>query len=391
MIASLPALLAPHDPALFHDAVRERRRVHIRTGNADLFRALLPWSVFNTVLGSERLLDDRTRMVRRGRDLPREMWSYVGPDLKRVVLPDQLQRFCQEGLSIALNQVHQAVPALAALIAMLEQALPARIQTNLYASFGRESAFRAHYDPHDVLVLHLQGRKRWFCHGQRPDACAQSTVIPDEHLAPAQWEAVLEPGDVLYIPRGEVHRASVEGEASLHLTNALLWPRGSDLLKWLAGNGLAGIDVDPDIPVYGTAAEMDQYEQDLRALFRRLADTVDLRSFMTSYRQDRRVRQPFNLGLSSELEPDCWVQPLPSKDVSLPADGGASIPFNGGTVALDPQERAVLAALLMHGARQITDLPTLTGLDMETARAAISSLARRSLVLLHEGTADAVG
>lgn len=385
MIASLPVLLAPHDPALLHAAVRERRRVHIRTGNASLFRALLPWSVFNTLLGSDRLLDDRTRMVRRGRDLPREMWSYVGPDLKRVVLPDQLQRFCQEGLSIALNQVHQAVPTLTALISMLEQALPARIQTNLYASFGRESAFRAHYDPHDVLVLHLHGRKRWFCHGHRPDACAQSTVIPDEHLAPVQWEAVLEPGDILYIPRGEVHRASVEGEASLHLTNSLLWPRGSDLLKWLAGNGMAGVDVDPDIPVYGSAEDMDRYEQDLRALFQRLADTVDLRSFLSSFRQDRRVRQPFNLGLSSELKADCWVQPLPSPDVPLPAEGGVSIAFNGGKVAVDPQERAVLAALLTHGARQIADLPALTGLDMETARTIVSSLARRSLVLLTEG------
>lgn len=385
MIASLPALLAPHDPALFHTAVRERRRVHLRTANADLFGALLPWSVFNTLLGSERLLDDRTRLIRRGRDLPREMWSYVGSDMRRVILPDQLQRFCQEGLSIALNQVHQAVPALSALITMLEQALPARIQTNLYASFGRESAFRAHHDPHDVLVLHLHGRKRWFCHGHRPDACAQSTAIPDEHLAPVQWEVVLEPGDILYIPRGEVHRASLEGEASLHLTNSLLWPRGSDLLKWLAGNGMAGVDVDPDIPVYGTAAEMDQYEQDLRALFRRLADTVDLRSFLTSFTQERRVKQPFNLGLSAELRPDCWVQPLPSQDVPLPGEGGASIPFNGGTVTLDPQERAMMAALLTGGARQIADLPALTGLDMDSVRTAISSLARRSLVLLIEG------
>ncbi len=384
MIASLPALLAPHDPALFHDAVRERRRVHIRTGNADLFRTLLPWSVFNGLLGSDRLLDDRTRLIRRGRDLPREMWSYVGPDLKRVVLPDQLQRFCQEGLSIALNQVHQAVPTLTALITMLEQALPARIQTNLYASFGRESAFRAHYDPHDVLVLHLHGRKRWFCYGHRPDACAQSTVIPDQHLAPVQWEVVLEPGDILYIPRGEVHRASVEGEASLHLTNSLLWPRGSDLLKWLAGNGMAGVDVDPDIPVYGSAADMDRYERDLRALFQRLADTVDVRSFLTSFTQERRIKPPFNLGLSSELALDCWVQPLPSPDGSLPAEDSANIAFNGGKVAVDPQERAVLAALT-HGGRQIGDLPALTGLDMETVRAAVSSLARRSLVLLTEG------
>lgn len=388
MIPSLQALLAPHDPALFHAAVRERRRAHFRTGNADLFSSLLPWSVFNGLLGSERLLDDRTRMVRRGRDLPREMWSCVGPDLKRVVLPDQLQRFCREGLSIVLSQVHQAVPALAALTAVLEHVLPARVQTNLYASFGRESAFRAHHDPHDVLILHLHGRKRWFCHGPRPDACARSAAIPDGQLAPVLWEAALEPGDVLYIPRGEVHRASVEGEASLHLTNSLLWPRRSDLLKWLAGNGMPGDDDDPDIPVYGAAEDVDRCERDLRALLHRLADTVELRSFLTDFGRDRRVRPPFNLGLSSAPAPDCWVLPLPSRDVDLSADDGAGgIPFNGGRVALDPQERAVLAALLTEGegARQVACLPALTGLDVETVRAAVSSLAHRSLVLLSEG------
>ena len=385
MIPSLEALLSPHDPALLRAAVRDRRRVHIRTGNSQLFQSLLPWSVFNGLLGSDRLLDDRTRMVRRGRDLPREMWSYVGPDLKRVVLPDQLQRFCHEGLSIALSQVQQSVPAVAALIAMLEQALPARIQTNLYASFGRASAFRAHHDPHDVLVLHLHGRKRWVCYGHRADADAGTPMIAEEHLPPVQWEEVLEPGDVLYIPRGDVHRASVEGEASLHLTNSLLWPRGSDLLKWLAGNGMDGVDFDADIPIYGSAGDMAQYERDLRTLFQRLADTIDLGAFLTTFTQQRRMRLPFNLGLSTELEPDCWVHPLPSPDLPLPAEGEASIPFNGGKVALDPQERAVLAALLTHGARRIDDLPLLSGLAAPEVRDTVARLARRSLVLLVEG------
>jgi hypothetical protein len=384
MIPSLEALLAPHEPELLLSAVRERRRVVIKTGNSHLFQSLLPWSVFNGLLGSDRLLDDRTRMVRRGRDLPREMWSYIGTDLKRAVLTDQVQRFCQEGLSISLVQVQHSVPALSALIAMLEQAMPARIQTNLYASFGRDSAFRAHHDPHDVLVLHLHGRKRWACYGHQPQANATNPVIAEEHLPPVQWEEVLEPGDILYIPRGDVHRASVEGEASLHLTNSLLWPRGSDLLKWLAGNGMDGVDFDADIPVYGAATDLAHYERDLRALFRTLADTLELGAFLDTFTQQRRMRLPFNLGLSTDLQPDCWVQPLPSPKVPLPAEGTATIPFNGGKVTLDPQERAVLAALLEHGASRIVDLPHLSNLGLNEVRDTVARLARRSLVLLAE-------
>lgn len=385
MIPSLEALLAPHGGAVLNAAVRERRRLHVRTGHRDAFRALVPWSHFNALLESDRLFDDRTRVVRRGRDLPREMWSQIGPDFKRVLFAEQLQRFCQEGLSLSLGQIHHDVPAIAGLVTMLEHALPARVQTNLYASFGRESAFRAHYDPHDVLVLHLHGRKRWSCFGPRPDACADTTLVSDEHLGPLVWEAVLEPGDILYLPRGEVHRASVEGDAAMHLTNSLVWPRESDLFKWIAADGSTATNADADVPVYGSAEDLAHYEADLRARLHRLADTLDLRAFIDSAAQRRRVRLPFNLGLSTELAPDCWVQPLLPADVPLPAEGAARVGFNGGAVSLDAEERAVMAALLGAGARQIAELPDLCGLDMTTARDCIARLASRSLVRLSEG------
>ncbi len=387
MMPSLEVLLAPNSPAVLNAAVRERRRLHMRTGNRDAFRALVPWSQFNALLEGDRLFDDRTRVVRRGRDLPREMWSHIGPDFKRVLFTDQLQRFCQEGLSLSLGQIHHDVPAIARLVTMLEHALPARVQTNLYASFGRESAFRAHYDPHDVLVLHLHGRKRWSCFGPRPDACADTTLVSDEHLGPVVWEAVLEPGDILYLPRGEVHRASVEGDAAMHLTNSLMWPRESDLFKWIAADGSTAINADADVPVYGSADDLARYEADLRARLHQLADTIDLRAFIDSAAQRRRVRWPINLGLSSELAADSWVQPLLPADVRLPAEGAAQVGFNGVTVSMDAAERAVMAALLQAGARQISELPDLCGLDMAKVRDCVARLANRSLVRLSESGA----
>ena len=131
MISTLNALFAPHDPAVFQAAIQGRSRLHLRTQNSEAFKAVLPWSQFNALLETDRLFDDRTRVVLRGRDLPREMWSQVGQDFQRVIFPDQLQRFCQQGLSISLGQVHQGNPAIAAIVAMLEHALPARVQTNL--------------------------------------------------------------------------------------------------------------------------------------------------------------------------------------------------------------------------------------------------------------------
>jgi len=385
VISSLTDLLAPADTADLEAAIRDRRPLHLRTGNTDLFRSLLPWSTFNTLLASDLRGAGRARMVRRGRDLPREMWSYVGRDQKRVVLPDQLQRLCHEGLSIALEQVHESVPAVGALVAMLERTFPARVQTNLYASFGRDSAFRAHHDGHDVLVLHLHGRKRWFRFGRRADDDAGTPVIPDDRLGPPLWEEVLEPGDVLYLPRGEVHRAAVEGEASLHLTNGLMWPRGVDLFTWLAREVPATGAFDRDVPVYGTAADLTACESALRGALHRLVDTFDFQRFLAAFGPERPLRLPLNLGLSAAPEADCLVRALTFPGTPLPAEGGARFPFDGVEVSVDPDERTVLAALQAAGACRLAELPGRTGLDPDHVRDTVSRLARRSLVVLTEG------
>ncbi|MBK8915011.1 MAG: hypothetical protein IPM64_10505 [Phycisphaerales bacterium] len=47
-------------------------------------------------------------------------------------------------------------------------------------------------------------------------------------------ECVLARGDVLYCPRGHWHEALASKESSLHLTLALFWRTGVDLLSWIA-------------------------------------------------------------------------------------------------------------------------------------------------------------
>lgn len=385
MISSLQALVAPLDLTCLTAALYERRVVHLRTGNQTAFQRLLPWSAFNSLLSAERLVSGRLRVLRRGRDLPQEMWTLISRDLARVPLPDQLQRLCRNGVSIAIPEVSDALPAIAALNAMLERALAARLQTNLYASFGREGAYRAHHDDHDVLILHIHGRKRWALYGRRPAAYADTSVVPDDVLGKPQSDLVLEPGDILYVPRGEVHRASVEGEASLHLTTALVWPRGADMIKWLVNESAESREFGRDIPAYGSADDLARYERDIRAALHRLAETLDIRAFLAAFEQGRMPKLPLNLGLAAAPGPEIWVQTVLRHNVALPEEGGAEIRINGMVTSLDAQERAVLAVLLARGALQLADLPDLCGLSMEAASAVVSRLADRSLVLLSEG------
>jgi hypothetical protein len=78
---------------------------------------------------------------------------------------------------------------------------------------------------HDVFVLQVAGRKRWTIH--RPVLSDplrtqpwndRSAVVAEQARAEPLIDAVLTPGDRLYLPRGYLHSAEALGEVSVHLT-----------------------------------------------------------------------------------------------------------------------------------------------------------------------------
>src|SRR6266851_4273481 len=64
---------------------------------------------------------------------------------------------------------------------------------------------------------------------------SRASVPPAGALA----DLVLEPGDLLYIPRGCYHVAVPMNEPALHLTLGVKNPRGIDLLRWMRENAEA--------------------------------------------------------------------------------------------------------------------------------------------------------
>src|SRR5262249_39408699 len=99
------------------------------------------------------------------------------------------------------------------------------VNVNAYLTPARARAFPLHFDTHCVLILQIEGRKAWQVHTPRFPLPTKSHKPPHSRLrdlpgAPIA-SVVLEPGDVLYVPRGFGHEASTEDAASLHLTVAL--------------------------------------------------------------------------------------------------------------------------------------------------------------------------
>lgn len=88
---------------------------------------------------------------------------------------------------------------------------------------GRVQAGLApHHDDVELFVCHTEGRKRWRVYAPTAGFALptrSSGDLPAAGLGEPLLEAVLEPGDVLYLPRGTVHAAEAEGGAgACHVT-----------------------------------------------------------------------------------------------------------------------------------------------------------------------------
>lgn len=163
-----------------------------------------------------------------------------------VVDPVRAVKRFSAGATMIVNRIDEWAPRVRELCGALESELGIHVQANLYLTPGRAQGFPIHYDHHDVIIVQCEGRKAWRLYdaprplpmrGERFDA---SVTKP----GPVSAEFVLEPGDVLYVPRGLMHDALADGDdASLHVTigfHAVRWAEVLvEALAAAAGDDLA--------------------------------------------------------------------------------------------------------------------------------------------------------
>ncbi|MFK0247779.1 cupin domain-containing protein [Amycolatopsis azurea] len=150
----------------------------------------------------------------------------VGAEIGDQIRDDQVAALFAEGATIVLQALHRTWPSIIGFTTSLTEELGHPAQVNAYITPPSSQGFSAHYDVHDVFVLQLAGRKHWKVHapvhpaplrGQPWSEHAGAVATRARDDAPIVDE-VLEPGDVMYLPRGWLHSATALGEISAHLT-----------------------------------------------------------------------------------------------------------------------------------------------------------------------------
>ena len=237
--SSLSDLLTPYSTEQFLQEDWGRSFQHI-PGWKGKFSELFHWSHLNQILNQHRLEPPRLRLALEGKAVPSDTYIKYQSSRRRHsspiqrLLPTQLTEHLHKGATLVLDAVDELHEPLTQLAQSLERLFHARIQMNVYAGCKTSHGFDLHWDDHEVLILQTSGRKHWKVYRPtRLHPLAKDLVEaspPDEEPV---WDAILEDGDVLYIPRGWWHVAIPLAEPTLHVTVGIPNPTGVDLLTWL--------------------------------------------------------------------------------------------------------------------------------------------------------------
>ncbi len=141
----------------------------------------------------------------------------------------------KNGNTIVLDALHRRWEPIQQLSYRLEELLGHSVGVNMYLTPSNAQGFQAHYDPHDVFILQIEGEKLWKIYDQHVEFPIGTKDYPFAGpLNSSTYEVYLKPGDFLYLPRGVVHEATTAKKSSLHLTigiHVLTW---LDLIKEMA-------------------------------------------------------------------------------------------------------------------------------------------------------------
>lgn len=146
-----------------------------------------------------------------------------GPPPAIERLPDaasfasKIAAFHERGYTVRLPDIRSLTSELDGLIRAMEIVFHQPVRVEAFWSRGDARA-PTHHDDYDILVIQLRGRKRWFISARTSDLPNAWNKLPENPSRIDRFEEVpIEPGDVLYLPRGTTHRVDAVSD-SIHLS-----------------------------------------------------------------------------------------------------------------------------------------------------------------------------
>lgn len=241
----------PHPYRSLNDALRDFGQVHVpsllssaqhqylEAPSRHCFEDLLDVRSLETFLNDhhDHLRFPTLRLAFDGRVLAETQFTDSARgrrDSSRKISVPKINAWIGRGATLIIEGIDTYIPSIRSFAAATRVELLEDVRINCYYSAGRISGFQTHYDTHDIFVLQIAGVKEWKVYGVTvpfPLASQPYFDVPPPSVQPELLK--LQPGDLLYLPRGCWHSASSLGEPSLHLAVGIHSLTRVDLVDWV--------------------------------------------------------------------------------------------------------------------------------------------------------------
>ncbi|WP_314409021.1 JmjC domain-containing protein [Streptomyces kroppenstedtii] len=319
-----------------------------------------------------RLLPEHEYMVTRG--------GHQVVDLTRVF------SLMRAGASVIIDSLDRIHPAVRAATDDLMRMVGEMASCNLFVTFDDSKAFNSHYDEVDTFIVQVQGTKHWQVHGLSEAHPLPQYGDNDPARCPRRvvFEKVLEPGDVIHVPRGWWHTVRGGGESSLHLSFVFTRRTGYDWLRWVAYRALHDVDVRESLARAGTPEDQQAQAERVLTAFVKEARGLTLRDFFDSERSGTGGREAAGLPwdvLSARPPAESTVELAtvlsPRLDVR---DERVVLTAAGQEFALPQAHRVACEVLVEERRIGVGELAERSGTSVAAASALVSALLRAGLV-----------
>lgn len=397
---ALEDLIAPITPEEFFAKYWETRHLHIARNQQGRFENLFSLRDVDRWLMSVRSGFPDSILLTPPQGSEEGVERFRPQDCK----VDHVYEKFAKGHSVVIDYLEDSWPPVTPLVKALSESFNAQVGVNMYLTPKGSKTFPVHIDDHDVLVLQVEGEKIWRLHELKRLPVMLLNYKKDLSSsqdngallkAPQIAELRLQPGDVLYVPRGMPHCAVARDATSLHLTISITPLYWFDFLKAAVEQA---VDHAPELRRSLPPGFVGRPEaaEEMRPLFDQVLKAFQEHvSFDEAFRVVTRNRirmHGFNpdghfahLNELEGLSPDSVVERRESLPcaVETSEDGAGNIRFGTRHVRGPARLVDALEFIRDHQRFQVTDLP---GLDDQSRVVLVRRLIREGLLRFAEAT-----